>query len=152
MKKSVAIALYTLISIATIAQEKTEISPSKVPVEVKSSFQKDFPTAELLNWEKEEGLYEATFNVNRVEMSATYSKSGYRKEIEKGIEERQLPVSVFEYIKINYPGYKLKNASQLTTDKAVITYEAEIFKDNKTKGLIFDSSGKFKKKEKEKGD
>lgn len=148
MKPFIAFTLTTVISLAAFAQQKKELSPQQVPAEVKTSFQKDFPTAELLNWEKEGGQYEATFNVNRVEMSASYSKSGYRKEVEKGIEESQLPASIFDYIKKNYPGYTLKNASQITTDKAVVTYEAEVTKDNKTAGLIFDANGKFKKKEK----
>lgn len=148
MKKIIVVALMLLFSLVSRAQKKEELSPQQVPVVVKSSFQKDFPTAELLNWEKERGRYEATFHVNRVEMSATYNKSGYRKEVEKGIEESQLPASVFEYIKKKYPDYKLKSASQLTTDKGVMTYEAEIMKGTKTIGLIFDSNGKYRKKEK----
>lgn len=148
MKKLILFTTFILSFIAVIAQKKNELSPSQVPAEVTASFHKDFPTAEIKNWEKEGGSYEATFQVGNTNMSAIYGKSGYRKETEKDIEETKLPLSVFDYIKNNFSGYKIKNASQIITDKAVTTYEVEINKDNKTEGLIFDSNGKFKKKEK----
>jgi len=148
MKKKLFLVLFVLFGINTIAQEKSEISPGQLPAEVKAKFEKDFPTAHLMNLEKEGGNYEMTFKVDNVNMSAVYDIKGNRKEVEKEIEESTLPPSVFDYIKKNYSGYKLKSSSQLMTDKAVKTYEVEITKDNKVVSLIFDASGKFKKKEK----
>src|SRR5437868_5349864 len=146
MKNIVSVLFCLLFCIVCFAQKKNELSPQEVPAEVKASFSKEFPTAVLQNWEKEGGRYEATFKVDQVHMTAEYDKKGYRKEVEKDIEESKLPASVFEYIKKKYPDHKLKNSSQIISDKAVIMYEVEIIKGNEITGLIFDSSGKFKKK------
>lgn len=152
MKKIILSSLLIMICMTGMAQNKNEkkdeISNSEVPAEVKTSLNRDFPTADVKNWEKEGGSYEATFTVGTVKMSAVYSKNGYRKETETAIEESKLPPPVFDYIKNKFSGYVIKNTSKIITDKAVITYEVEIDKDHKTEGLIFDANGKFKKKEK----
>ncbi len=144
MKKICLVISFFIYCTVSFGQDKGAIA---LPNDVKNAFHRDFPTAASEKWEKEGSNYEVNFKVGSSEMSALYSKAGYRKEVEKGIEESKLPSSVFDYIIKKYPGYKLKSASQITSDKSVVTYEAEITKDNQTLELIFDANGKFKKKE-----
>jgi hypothetical protein len=51
----------------------------------------------------------------------------------------QLPAAVFEYIKTNYKGAKVKEAGRVTNAAGKKMFEAEI----KGKDLLFDENGKF---------
>jgi len=150
MKALFISSLFLLSTLFLNAQDKDDmknkLQEQQLPKEVPAAFHKDFPTATNELWEKEGGLYEVNFNIDRNKMSASYTKAGYRKEIEREIDESKLPSGVHEYILKNYPGYKLKTVTKIVTDKAVTTFETEITKDNKSLDLIFDTEGKFKKK------
>ena len=124
------------------------------PATVKTKFAADFPTVKKAKWENEDGKYEAHFEVNGVETSATYDATGSRLETESEIDASSLPKGVSEYLTKNYPGEKVKESAKITDAKGTVTYEAEV----KAGDLIFDSNGKFielkvaKKEDKEEED
>ena len=65
--------------------------------------------------------------------------SGNILETEIEIKVDALPANAKAYISKNYAGQKIKEATKITDNKGVVTYEAEI----KGKDLIFDSNGNF---------
>ena len=129
---------------ATFANAQ-KMQDKDVPVIIKSAFQKQYPDAKEVKWEKENGNYEAEFELKETEHSALFDASGNIIESEVEISSDALPANVKEYVSKNYSGQKIKEAAKITDAKGTVTYEAEI----KGKDLIFDSNGNFIKEVKE---
>lgn len=133
-----------------------EVKEADVPAAVKEAFAKKYPGLKA-EWEKEDGNYEAEFEGKRmsvnmgtgkgkkeeVEGSMLISPDGTILETEEEIEVSTLPKGVSEYITKNAGGKKIKEASKITDKAGVITYEAEVGKEE----YFFDSNGAFLKKE-----
>jgi hypothetical protein len=151
MKKAMLILFISAFGIFVMGQktEKEEKNESKidVPAAVKSTFTKDFPAVKEAKWDAENEGFEAEFQLDGVEHSANYDKTGHRTEIEVAIKSEELPKAALEYIKTNYATYELKEAAKITDDKNVVTYEAEVGLKDESFDLIFDASGKFISKE-----
>lgn len=136
MKKLILIAL-TLVSAMANAQT---ISATKVPATVKAYFAKAHPSVKA-KWELENGLYEASFTVNKLQLSELYTKTGALAEREAAISISELPSPVLPYIKSHYKATAVKAASRITKGSGEVNYEAAI----KGKDLIFNSTGAFLK-------
>ncbi len=133
-------ALVFLLNTAT-AQKVKE---AEVPKAVMESFNNSFKDVKAEKWEKEKnGNFEAEFDFNKEEMSASYSADGKLMETETEIKVSALPATVSDYIAKNYPGQKIKEASKIMDDKGTLSYEAEIKKGKEDLDLIFDQSGNF---------
>jgi hypothetical protein len=151
MNKLVVVLLYSLLSITAIAQ-KTEKKDEKekqpeVPASVAQAFAKDYPDVKVVTWGAEGKDFEADFQLNSVECSANYDKTGHRTEFEATIKSTELPKSALDYINKNYSAYKLIEAAKITDDKNAVSYEAEVSLNGKSMDLVFDANGKFLKKE-----
>ncbi len=142
MNKIILMLAIGLIASCANAQK---IKEADVPAIVKSAFQKQYPQAKEVKWEKEKGNYEVNFDLNEVDNSVLMDVNGKILESEVEIELSQLPSGVLEYVKTNYGGQKAKEAAKITDSKGVVTYEVEI----KGKDLIFDNNGKFIKESKD---
>lgn len=116
-----------------------KISAKKVPTAVKTTLKKNYPNAKEIKWEKEKANYEAGFESKETEYSVLIDVSGNILETEIEIKVDALPANAKEYVYKNYAGQKIKEATKITDNKGVVTYEAEI----KGKDLIFDSNGNF---------
>lgn len=116
-----------------------KVSDKEVPTAVKTTLQKNYPNAKELKWEKENGNYEAEFEIDETDYSLLIDVSGNILETEIEIKVDALPANAKDYISKNYAGQKIKEATKITDNKSVVTYEAEI----KGKDLIFDSNGNF---------
>lgn len=142
MKKLALLMVAGLITSFAIAQK---LSDKDLPQSVKSAFQKAYPAAKEVKWEKEGGNYEASFDYNKTDYSVLYDANGNLIETEVEIELDQLPKSVAEYVATHYKNQKIKEAAKITDAKGLITYEAEI----KGMDLLFDSKGNFIKEVKD---
>lgn len=110
-----------------------------VPANIKTAFQKLYPTTKEVKWDNEEGNFEASFELSEVEYSVLFDVQGKLIETEVEIELNQLPSGVLDYIKTTYKGRSVKEAAKITDGRASVSYEAEI----KGMDLLFDSNGKF---------
>ncbi len=144
MKTLIATAAM-LFTINTACAQK--IKASEVPKAVIDSFNKNFSGSKAKEWEKEKDVYEAEFDLNKVETSATFAADGKLMETEVEIKVSELPKSVSDYVTKNYPDHKLSEASKITDAEGKISYEAEVKKGKEEMDLIFDSNGAFVKKE-----
>jgi hypothetical protein len=131
-----------MITSLTFAQKMKE---KDVLATVKSAFQKQYPDAKEVKWEKENGNYEVEFELKETEHSVLFDASGNIIETEIEISIDALPANAKDYVSKNYSGQKIKEAAKITDAKGTVTYEAEI----KGKDLIFDSNGVFIKEVKE---
>lgn len=114
------------------------LSDSKIPVAVKNSFANDYPGTSA-TWNKEDPDYEASFKMERKQMSVLYDLNGNKKESETEIQISDLPAPVRDYISQHYNGEKIKEAAVITKANGEINYEAEV----KGKDLLFRRDGSF---------
>ena len=110
------------------------------PAAVKTGFEKHFPGATKVKWDKEgTDEYEAEFQKAGKEYSAVFDSKGTLKETEEEMKPSELPAAVTAYISQHYKNAVIKEAARITTPNGVVTYEAEVNK----KDLLFDATGKF---------
>lgn len=105
------------------------------PEAVTAAFQQKFQGVTDVDWEKEKnGDWEAEFEQNGAEISASFSPAGQWLETENEIEVAALPAAV----RTALAGKKIKEAAKITRADGMIVYEAEV----KRKDLLFDAQGK----------
>ena len=136
LKKTAVTMVVVLFATITFAQKMQE---KNVPAHVKSTFQKKYPTATAVKWNKEGEKYEASFDLNKTDNSVLMDVKGNIIETEVEIELTQLPKGILDYVKTHYAGKQAKEGAKITDAKGIVTYEVEI----KGMDLIFDSNGKF---------
>lgn len=139
MKKQVIISVIAILLITSCNQKADE---SGIPKEIIDAFNANFKGSIVESWDKEnDGGYEAEFELNGVESSATFSSKGKLLETEQEIEESSLPNSITEYLKTNYSDKNIDEVAKITTGEGLIKYEVEIEKAD----LIFDDKGNILK-------
>ncbi|MFY7666135.1 PepSY-like domain-containing protein [Flavobacterium sp.] len=144
MKTTLSILLLAL-ALNSQAQDKKIKDENTVPSEVRNAFRKTFPTAKV-TWELEkDGNYEGEFKLKGKDASTVFDKAGHMKELETEIAEASLPEAARKYLQKNYPDKKIKEAAQITDDKGIVTYEAEIRINGKSTDILFDSKGNLLK-------
>jgi ABC-type transporter MlaC component len=117
-----------------------KIKESEVPKTVTDAFNANFSGVKAKSWEKEkDGTYEADFDLNKIENSATFKADGTLIETETEIAIGELPKAVSDYLTKNYNGKKIKEAEKIVDAEGNVKYEVEI--DNKD--LLFDQQGNF---------
>jgi len=142
MKKIILILAIALFVNYANAQK---IDAKDLPVTVTGAFAKLYPAIKDVKWEKENGNFEANFDLNKVETSVLFDPIGTLLETESEIKISELPKNATDYITKTYPNVKIKEASRIKDAKGVITYEAA------WKGIevTFDAKGTFIKEHKE---
>ena len=125
-----------LASMTACAQKTKE---KDIPAAVTSAFQKNFPKAEELRWDKEGSNYEASFEWNEVDQSVLFDARGNTLETEMEIAQNELPKAALDYVAAHYNGKSVKEAAKITDASGKVTYEVEI----KGKDLMFDNSGTY---------
>lgn len=142
MKKiSVLSLMAAIISFTACAQK---MDASQLPAKVKSAFEQKHPGMSA-KWDKENANYEASFKMDKHDMSELYDVNGNLQETEIDIKVSELPASVMNYIKAHYAGEKVKEAAKITKADGKMMYEAEV----KGIDVLFDSNGNFLREEKD---
>jgi hypothetical protein len=138
IQSKIVLILVFLFSVTLFAQEV------KVPKEVKETFNKYFPNAKNVKWEKEgEEEFEVNFMDGPTYMSVVIDDEGEIEETETVMNLTDLSKVIIDFIAKNYPDYKLTEAAKIVDDKNVVTYEAEISKGKVIKDLMFDVNGQL---------
>ena len=112
---------------------------AKPPVIVIQQFHKINPGIAKVKWEQEGKNYEAEFMRNGAHCSMVFDALGNMIESEEQIKVSDLPEGVKAYLNKNYEAKVKKEASRITNDAGIVTWEAQV----KGKDLIFDGSGKL---------
>jgi hypothetical protein len=147
MKSLFVLVSALLFSFAVYGQEV------KVPEEVKSSFDKLYPGASDVKWEKEKhNKYDADFKDGGKNISVVFENDGNLKETKRSIPVTELPKTIAPCIQDEYEGFNITGAYKIIDDKAEVTFQAEITKDKERTILIFDQDGQFVSEKKMKQD
>ncbi|HMO61921.1 MAG TPA: hypothetical protein PKC39_06720 [Ferruginibacter sp.] len=117
MKKlTIAFAALLLTTTAVFAGDSNETT---ISTRVRSSFEKDFARAENATWDKKDGVYYVSFDVNQKRNEAAYTPAGELLAVSKVILRTEMPATVLRSVEQKFAGY---NFSPTATE---ITYEGE---------------------------
>jgi hypothetical protein len=140
-----------ILCMAACDKKDKEVS---VPAPVKVAFAAQHPNANEVEWEEEDGNYEADFKTNDVKQTVVLSPAGKIIETETEINPTELPVPVQAKLESKYHGLKVKEAEKIVTDTET-RYEAEIDSADKELEIHLTADGtiiKVKSEDKEKDD
>lgn len=122
------------------------------PSSVKEAFEKKFPNAKSVKWEKEnDAEWEADFKMNGIKYSANFLSDGSWKETEHEIKKSELPTEVQNTLNQQFNEYKIEEAEMVETSE-FSGYEIEIEKGKEAIELVIDKSGKVLKQKTEEED
>ena len=109
------LAIAMTLSYAVSAQEKEKdktdaaekaLKDTEVPAAVKSAFMAKYPHSNVKKWAKEDGNYEAAFDLNKVETTITLNLGGSILETETDITTANLPKATADYLAKHFAGKK----------------------------------------------
>jgi hypothetical protein len=96
-----------------------------VPTPVKTQVSKLYPQVSKIDWEEEDGFYEASFMADEKETSLVLSRDGTLVFTETQIETSALPGGVISYVSMHHPGSTPMKAFKITDIKGRVKYEVE---------------------------
>ena len=117
----------------------------QVAENIKQSLKALYPKAENVKWDKEDGNFEANFEMNDMEMSVIFDAQGKVLETETEIEKDALPAAVQEALAKDFAGYDIEEAAKIERDGKT-NFEAQLEKDETKWEAIYSPVGKLIKK------
>ena len=112
------------------------------PAQVKTAFDKKFPTATKITWGKESAKeWEADFLLDGIKISAVFFEDGKWLETEQMIKATELPKAVADAIKAKYPGWIIAEADKTESAKLGAIYEADLKKGKLKKAVAYKADG-----------
>jgi hypothetical protein len=106
-------------------------------------FQQDFPNAYDVEWETNDEIYEADFDVKFRDFTAYYDKDGNLLMYKQEIRKTELPAVVKTAAEAKYPKYRFEDIKKVVKGTEIF-YEIEMeYRDSEVEMLIT-SEGKFK--------
>jgi uncharacterized membrane protein YkoI len=151
MQLWIVVALVTFLAAFSQANASgKEVSKDQVPKAVLEAFEKAYPNAKKVEFEKEmfEGkeAYEVEYKENGKEYEILYSSEGEVLQKEETIDVKELPESIVQAISKVHPKATIKEAEKLMKpDGAVTGYEVEIKEEGKKLELELDANGNILK-------
>ncbi len=149
MRKFVLLLIVCMSSIYVYAGD---IDENQVPKVVKECVKKAYSEAKKIKWdfEEEENRYEAEFEINDLDYKLEITPEGEIVYSKEDITIESIPVVIKEYLKKNYPGYKIMGANKITK-KGVVKYDVGIVGKNsygnkRHYNIYFDAEGNVIKK------
>ena len=108
MKKLFSFVVVALFAFSACNSPKPK---ETVPEKVKETFQKRFPHAKEVKWDKEnKNVWEAEFKMNNREFSANFNTDGIWKKTEYKIQNSEIPPQVKATIDSLFSGYEIEEA------------------------------------------
>ena len=136
--KSLKIA--ALILFTTMTVNAQDVKNEEIPKNLKSQFEKEYPNATEIEWEKENNLFNVEFDIDEKEQEIWYDDSGNIIKTEHELEEAELPEAIRSKIKSSYSAFKIDDI-EMKKENDEVTYEIELRKGWKGKTLMFNESG-----------
>ncbi|HRE65711.1 MAG TPA: PepSY-like domain-containing protein [Cyclobacteriaceae bacterium] len=127
------------LSLTMCQAEAQKVKSKDVPAEVKNTLQKSYAVTDA-DWDKEDGSFEANFELKGNEMSVLIDTKGNILEVETEIAKNELPAAVLKSLESNYKDFKIEETARIEAN-GVVTYEVEVEKGKQSFDLIFDLDG-----------
>lgn len=142
MKKILLFAVCLLISGLSYAQD---ITVSEVPPAVLNAFNKSFPKATRVEWERKGDLYNVEFDIARRDHELWLTSKGGIVKHKKELRSSELPAAVLNTLKQNYKGFRIDDVDRYEEGKKFF-YKIELKKLLEEQKVIVDHNGKISNK------
>ena len=141
-----------LIAFGQAHASEEEVSKHQVPKAVLEAFEKAYPNAKEVEFEKEmiegKAVYEVDYKENGREYEILYDSDGVILQMEETLDVKALPEPIAQAISKAYPKATIEDAEKvMKPDGTVIVYEVEIKTEGKKLELELDATGKILKTE-----
>ncbi|MEL6132456.1 MAG: hypothetical protein AAFR59_03730 [Bacteroidota bacterium] len=116
-----------------------------VPEMVLQNFQKEFPQARLLNWDRSGNSFVARFVLNGFNERAYFSTAGIWLYTDIDIptaKTDKIPEKAMNHFKSSYPGYRILNAGYRDAPSGSYYY-LEVTRGGERRTLRYDDFGKY---------
>jgi hypothetical protein len=114
MKNMKRILFTSLLAIAiSSCNMKDQIAANQVPSVVLNAFQKQYPEAADVKWEKQNSDFEVEFERDNVEYTALINQQGDIFKIKHDATLEEIPETVLEKIKADYADYTIDDVEVL---------------------------------------
>jgi hypothetical protein len=143
--KKIMVMLVACLMVSPLAWSQ-KIPESQVPVEVRQTFKKMFPSAAGIRYEMEKQDYEISFKNGNRECSANYDVTGKWLETETELEASELPKPVLDTVARDFAGFKMDEAVQVETPGHDMFYVMDLKKGKEGYEVQFSADGKVLKK------
>jgi hypothetical protein len=139
-----AIMLAAVLFMSVFAIGMASASPQDwAPEAVKAAFRKDYPNVsdQNVDWDKEDGMYEAHFKVQNEKMIVTYSPNGVLLATESEVSLSAVPEAVIKSVKNMHPNKKPTVYTKVVRGNGAVLYR------NRTGGhnMLFTPEGAITK-------
>ncbi len=144
MKTSVL--LFISIWMLSICGYSQEITPDKVPANVKQGFDKKYPGASEVRYEMQKKNYLISFKANEIASTTLFNSYGKWMETRTTITEAEFPKKVTKSIAKNFKGFTMSDPVKVEKPDKVFLY-GMIMK-NETQGyeVLITSKGDVERK------
>lgn len=139
MKNSIILAAGLLFSGLTYAQD---IPVKEVPSVVLNSFNKAFPQAAKVDWERKGELFNADFDIGRRDHEVWLNPKGAIVKHKKELRARELPSVISNNIRKNFKGFRIDDVDRYEEGKQFF-YKVELKNFSEEKKVVFDAKGKI---------
>jgi Putative beta-lactamase-inhibitor-like, PepSY-like len=123
MKKLTAITCALMGMFASCSNPTPRI---EVPEVVLSKFKALYSTTDKVEWEKEDGKYEASFILEQKETTVVFLQDGMVEQTEKEMDLTVLPAAITDYVKQSLGGKEIKEVTQIADLFGGVTWEVEV--------------------------
>jgi hypothetical protein len=131
-------AMLLLVSSTTFAGDTNE---TVISSKVRRSFEKDFAGVQNATWDKKDGVYIVTFEVNQQKNEAAYTSEGELVASSKVIARAELPATVLRSVEQKFAGYSFSPTATEITYEGDTNYYLNVANDKHTLKLKVDSFG-----------
>jgi hypothetical protein len=137
MKNTLFITIAILLSGFVNAQD---LRKNQVPSVVLNSFNKSFPNAAKVDWEKKGDLFNADFEIGRRDHEILLNSKGQVVRHKQDIASKSLPIAVKNNINQKYKSFRIDDVEKIEEGKSVF-YKVELKKLREEHKLYFDKNG-----------
>ena len=139
MKK---IILCGTLILAGLSVQAEEIKDKDVPPAVKQKFVSLYPKVSEVEWELENGAYEAQFKENKVEIEVLFTKEGKLIQTETELKSiSELPQAVQASLKKDFSNYEYDEIEKVKLADGTEQYKVDAEMKEKEYELLFDIKG-----------
>ncbi|MDT0649358.1 PepSY-like domain-containing protein [Autumnicola edwardsiae] len=134
--------LFTSLLAITISScnMKDQIAANQVPSVVLNAFQKQYPEAADVEWEKQNSDFEVEFERDNVEYTALINQQGDIFKIKHDASLEEIPETVLEKIKADYADYTIDDVEVLK-DGENTYFQLELDKKLADKEIVVSEAG-----------
>lgn len=140
MKNRILFSLFALFGITTSYAQ--DILPSEVPSLIINNFQKSYPRAYDVEWEKKGELYKVEFENGKAgyDIDIFYDQTGKITAKKEEISKKDLPQNILSKVNAEFSGYRVEDVKKHTNGSKV-TYSMELKSMTQEWKVVIDSAG-----------